>query len=240
MSRAILATLAVLFCQGASHAAFEITSTPQELTGPFLHNVFHTASASGGESGSPLVWFNLDGTKTSSYDPTTGALTLHVDLFAEDGLKPGATKIGTATATGTLDSSAFNGNDGGSLGSLDWTFNITDASDPDVANFVGRLTGGTSTTTSFFDENYVTSTAGFVANSLNASSGGSMTLWGADGPTGANSSFTDPSLGVDMVLGFGDSLLIPIVPAPPSLALALLGLAGCPFLLRRRKTSSAA
>jgi hypothetical protein len=73
----------------------------------------------------------------------------------------------------------------------------------------------------------------------------SMTLWGADGVLDSQERHIGANLGMDLVMVFGDTPItavpappLPRSPAPPSLALALMGLVGCPVLLRRRKANS--
>ena len=58
-----------------------IVETPQETSGPFWHNVFH--SASGVTSGSIYYWIDLD---HGTYDPDTGDLDLWVNLYRDQGM----------------------------------------------------------------------------------------------------------------------------------------------------------
>ena len=227
MSRAKLLTLMAVLLPGTAEAAFEIVATPEGNSGNFEHNVFHTAASNYGMSGSILVYFDLDTTATSTYDPTTGALTLHVNLFTDEGLTNAAGSA-VGTSTNLLASNFDNPQDGGVLGTISWDF--SDSS------------GLSDTIMTFVDKNYGVSSNGgqFVPNSLTGTEANptSITLWGADGALDSQERHISANMGMDLVMQFGPSPII-AVPAPPSLALALVGLVGCPALLRRRKVRSA-
>ena len=206
------AALCSVFTGAVMAAPMAINDLPTESTGPFQHNVFHSASSNGGQSGTIYSWFTL-GVGGGSWDPVSGAFSLNVDLWNDAGA---TVSEGTATATGNLNSAAFNGYDGGLIGSITWDF--THATD-------SYLNGLGSVTLSFLDYNYATSTQGYTANSTTANS---MTLWGADGSHDVNGNFSGATMGMDMVATF--------VPVPAAVWLfgsGLLGLVG----VARRKSS---
>lgn len=194
-------------------APIQIATTPTETGGPFRHNAFHEASSNGGQSGTILGWFDL-GAGGGSWDPDTGAFIINIDIFSDGGL---TTAIGTAVGTGNLTAAAFNGFDGGLIGTIGWNFDVT----AEGNGFVDR-------TTSFLDNNYVTSSAGYTANSTTGSYS-SMTLWGADGNYDVNTSMFDvntTNMGVDLVVTF--------VPVPAAVWLFGSGLIGLVTLARRK------
>jgi hypothetical protein len=215
-----------IFSAAVFAAPIQIATTPSETGGPFRHNVFHTASTSSGASGTILAWFDL-GTGGGTWNPDTGAFTINIDIFNNSAL---TAAVGTATGIGTLAAGAFNGNDGGLIGSINWTF--------DMAAINSGL-GLANKTTSFVDINYATSSLGYVANSTTTNTAGnysSLTLWGADGTydpvTGnfitppANTGATPTSMGVDLVVTF--------VPVPAAVWLFGSGLIGLLTVARRR------
>ena len=208
-----------LFSVAATAVPIQIAATPTETSGPFRHNAFHTATTNGGQSGGILGWFNL-GAGGGSWDPDTGVFVINIDVFSDSGL---TSNIGSAIGTGNLTAGAFNGFDGGVLGSITWNFNTTNAAL--VSN----------TTTSFIDHNYATSNAGYNANSLTGTAPDytALTLWGADGTpvvsldTGVETgNFTGNTLGVDLVVTF--------VPVPAAVWLFGSGLLGLVAVSRRR------
>ncbi len=217
-TRLFCALLAATLVGGKADAAsIAIAATPQESSGPFQHNVFHTANSAQGQYGSILAWFSMNG-GGGSWDPVSGAFSLSVDLFSDAGL---TAPIGTATGTGNLAAGAFNGNDGGLIGTISWSFDAT---------ALGN--GLTDATLSFYDINYVTSSAGYTANSTTGSYS-SLTLWGADGTADPNTGMFDTnttSMGMDLVVTF--------VPVPAALWLFGSGLAGLAGLsLRGRRAA---
>ena len=191
----------------------QIASTPTETSGPFRHNAFHTAGSNGGESGAILGWFDL-AAGGGSWDPDTGDFIIHIDIFSDGGLSSG---IGTAIGTGYLTAAAFNGFDGGLIGSIDWDFDVT-----------AEGNGLADITTSFLDIDYATSSAGYNANSA-AGSYDSMALWGADGSYNASNGVFDTyttTMGVDLVVTF--------VPVPAAIWLFGSGLLGLVAVSRRK------
>ena len=202
----------LLLCVGFTSAqAAQIIATPTESSGGFRHNVFHTAGSRNGTSGTVLAWYDLDMTQTSTWDSGTGALTLYVDVFTNSSL---TTLIGKATGTSPdlagANFSAPGSQDGGLIGTIDWTFDAP----------VAAVLGTPSITMSFIDHDYATSSDGFNANSLELPI---VTLWGADGTyddmTGAFDT-NSTTLGTD--------LTFQVVPVPAAVwffgsALGLLG-----------------
>ncbi len=204
--------LGILFTGSVQAAPIAIADLPQETSGPFRHNVFHTADANSGQNGSVLAWFDL-GVGGGSWDPVTGAFNISIDLFSDSGL---TTSIGTASGAGTLVAAEFNGNDGGLIGSIDWDFDAT-----------AEGNGLFDSTTFFIDIFYATSDAGYTANSTDGTYD-FMTLWGANGGFDlTDGSFTNSTLGVDLVVQF--------VPIPASVWLLTSGLIGLITVSRRRK-----
>ena len=208
-----------------------IDSTPKETGGPFLHNVFHSASSNGGSSGTILAWFDLDGSQVSSYDPVTGALALHVNLYSTSGL---STQIGTATGiSSNLAASNFDGTTGGTVGTIDWSINLT--SSGTFATYLGG-TGLHNETVTYLDFVYSTSSAGYAANSW---ANPVLTLWGANGTPldpSSNKNFSGSNLGTDVVFKTGSpipSLPETQVPEPGSLLLLASGLFGSAAWRRR-------
>lgn len=254
----LLATVFSLCCSTSSHAVpLQIVSSPQENSGPFLHNVFHQASGSGGASGSILAWFDLDATQLSVYDPATGALNAYFKIFSGSNL---STQIGTATAVGTglLGSALSDMTEVNAiLGSITWTLAVTSPSSTTFDNYMEGRDGDVGDTNSAFmqtapntwtitqrfaDLRYVTSSLGYTANSWDPT-GGSLTLWGADGtfigsdkgplngPGGMGGFGGSAELGVDLVLKTGAV----VTPEPGTLLLLGSGLAGLGIVRRRKR-----
>jgi len=202
-----------VFSAAVFAAPIQIASTPSETGGPFRHNVFHEASSNGGTSGAILAWYDL-GSGGGSWNPDTGAFTINIDIFSDSAL---TASIGTAVGTGSLSATAFNGFDGGLIGTIGWNFDAT-----------AEGNGLTDTITSFIDKNYATSSAGYVANSTTGNYS-SLTLWGADGNYNVNTGMFDTtttSMGVDLVVTF--------VPVPAAVWLFGSGLIGLVTVARRR------
>jgi hypothetical protein len=200
-----------------------IMSTPQSTSGPFLHNVFHTASSNGGAGGQIKAWFDLDPGFTSTYDPMTGALLLHVEIFSNSAL---TNQIGTAVGTGTgLVGSALNANLDAVVGEISWSFNMSLSGGTDgLSTYMASQSLGTGTaysvTQTVLDTDFVPS----ATNVPNSWDGQSLSLWGADGYTGGTS-FNNAKLGVDVVAA---------VPEPSSIVALGLGLLAAARARRRR------
>lgn len=96
-------------------ANLNVIELPSETSGPFQHNAFHRASGHHGMSGAILAWFALDATDTGLWNTGSGDFGLSVQLYADRGLSMAA---GTAVVTGNLNTAAFNGRDGGLLGTI--------------------------------------------------------------------------------------------------------------------------
>lgn len=199
-------------------AMLSVVATPQETSGPFRHNVFHTPTNTSG-GGTIDAWFNL-GNSGGFWDTLTGAFIIAVDLFSNSNLTG---SLGSATGTGTLSSAEFNGNDGGLIGTIAWDFDVT-----------AEGNSFTDVTMSFIDNNYVTSSAGHTANST---SGDFLTLWGADGYDANTDGFilNDMSRGVDLVVKFDEMIPPSGIPIPASVWLFGSGLLGLVGIARRRK-----
>lgn len=213
MCLAAAAVAVVAWAAPAQATLLTIVDTPHELSGPFLHNVFHSASGNGsGTSGSIKAYYDLDTAATNTYNTATGQLWARFNVFSDSAL---SMNVGTVTAHGTLPAGNFGGNDGSVIGTLTMTFNLDAGSS--LAGHLGSPTA--SPTLTFLDKAYVTSALGYVANSYVTNA--SMTLWGADGYTGDGTlndiSFQNATLGTDLVLLFQ-------VPEPATMALFVIGL----------------
>ncbi len=202
-----------VFSTAVFAAPIQIATTPSETSGPFRHNAFHEASSNGGQSGAILGWFDLSA-GGGSWDPDNGVFIINIDIFSDGAL---TTSIGTAVGIGDLTATEFNGFNGGLIGTINWDFDAT-----------AEGNGLADVTTSFLDINYVTSDAGYTANSTTGNYS-SMTLWGADGSYDVNSGIFDvntTSMGVDLVVTF--------VPVPAAIWLFGSGLIGLITIARRR------
>jgi hypothetical protein len=215
------AIVAVALISGTVNAApINIVATPQETNPPILHNVFHYASGIGGTTGTIRAYFDMN-SGGGSWDPVTGAFSLNIDLNQTEDLT--GLDFGTATGTGTLAAGAFNGFDGGLIGTILWDFDAT-------AEALGLL----DTTMYFYDISYITSASGYQFNST-VGSYDSMSLWGANGTADPLTGMFDTnttSLGVDLVVTFA------AVPVPPAVWLFGSGLLGLVGVARRRKQQS--
>ncbi len=218
--RLAAAALAISASQSITAAPIDILQLGLEDSGPLQYSAFHVADTNNGMSGAKLAWFAIGRGDAGSWDPDTGAFVLSVHLFDDSDLFSNA---GTATATGTLSEAAFNGFDGGLIGSITWDF--TSATNT-VLNGLG------SATISLIDINYATSTNGFTANSINTNS---MSLWGAEGQYDVQTGLFDTqttTIGMDMVALFAGD--IKPVPVPAAVWLFGSGLIGLAAVGRRR------
>lgn len=211
-----------------AHAA-TIIATPQETSGGFLHNVFHSANSNGGASGTIWAWFDLDTSFAASNDwnAATGALEIHINVYANSALTSfQGTAVGTSSNLFGANFSAPNTQDGGLLGNIVWDFDAAalaflQTKDAAITDLLDQA---------FVDRNYVTSTIGFQANSL---ANNSVTLWGADTASlnhtltsGANFDTGTTILGTDLVFT--------VVPVPAAVWLFGSGLAMLGFARRTR------
>ncbi len=219
--RSMIAAITVGLSQTSFAASLDVTTLPTEGSGPFQYNAFHLASGHHGMSGAVLAWFDLGNSGNGNWNTDSGAINLSVQLYTDSSLLNPA---GTATATGNFNLNAFNGHDGGLLGTLTWDF----------SNAINSTLQNLATATiSFIDVNYVTSSAGYNANST---AGNALTLWGAEGQYDANTGMFDTNtttIGMDMVALFNTN--ISAVPVPAAMWLfgsGLLMLAG----VTRRKS----
>ncbi len=218
----VLVILALPVVAGASPLI--LFSTPQSTSGPFLHNVFHTASSHGGSGGQIKAWFDLDSAFTSTYDPMSGDLLIHINIFSD---KNYTNAIGTAVGTGVgLVGSALNANVDAVVGTISWSFDMSASGGTDgLSTYMASQGLGSGTayavTQTFLDTDFVP-TANNVPNSWD---GANLSLWGADGHTGGTS-YNDATLGVDMVAS---------VPEPGSLVVLGVGLLTAAGARRRRR-----
>lgn len=154
-----------------------IDSTPQQLTGPFRHNVFHD------NSGHILAYMDLDTAQPNWYDPMNGNMEIQVNIYSDSGL---TNLVGTAHGSGAnLVGSAFDSGSGDLVGTISWDFTMADANSPLVDD-----------TLYFTDRNYVTSSGGHTANSWE---NGYLTLWGGNNWI-ETCGFHRTTLGMDLVL----------------------------------------
>ena len=181
--------LALLFFPTYSTATpLNIVDLPQGTSGSFSHNFFHAATGCGGACGAIQARILLDTTQSSTYDPITGDLSLHVILTNKDN-----TSIILGSATGTssdLLGSNFTGDTTPNFaiaGSITWDFDTT-----------AEGNSFSDTTMQFFDKNYGLSSSSPKPNEW---ANGQLTLWGANGtPDISNGKFTNATRGVDIVI----------------------------------------
>lgn len=222
----LVALTMVVLAVGAQASVLTIVDTPQATSGPFRHNVFHTASSSGGAGGTILAWFDLDpDASTSWYNPLSGDMVLNIGIFTGSSL---ATQIGVATGTGVgLVGTDLNLNLDMIVGTITWDFDMSFDSGSNLAGYLadqGHSTGGDTyqVTQTFLDTDFVPS----ADNVPNSWDGSNLTLWGADGYT-SGTTYGNATLGVDLVAT--------AVPEPTSLMVMGLGLVGVSLLARRRR-----
>jgi len=229
---AALALIAIVPGAPAGATPLMITDSPQESSGPFWHNVFHTASSHSAMGGSILGWFGLNpGGVTDTYDPDTGAFQADFLIYSDSGF---TNQIASVTGIGSsgLTAALLNGAAGAVAGTITWTFDFSLAPTSALANQVGTgETGVNDITTTFLSTDIVTSSAGYTANSfLPVGSKSFLTLWGANGFS--NGAYNNAFLGVDLVVDPSFP-----VPAPGTLLLFGFGLIGLGLMSGRRKSA---
>lgn len=216
---------------GLPVTAATIVATPQETGGGFLHNVFHSANASGGASGTIWAWMDLDTSFGASNDwnAATGALEIHVNVYSNSALTSfQGTAVGTSTNLLGANFSAPNTQNGGLIGNIVWDFDAAalaylQTKDAAITDLLSQA---------FVDRNYATSTNGFQANSL---ANNSVTLWGADSASLISTATSGSNFNTATTV-LGTDLVFTVVPVPAAVwlfgsALAVLGAA------RRRRAA---
>lgn len=233
-----LAPVALALVLPAAAEALTLVDSPQQPSGPFRHNLFHSADSSGGASGDVLAWFDLDtGFGAANFlDPATGDLEAHFDLFADSTL---TTAIGTAFASGSVDVAELS--DAGEadviVGTLEFDFDLGAAPASALAMHLEASFGPEADDVwedialSFADVQYATSSDGRTANTFDDTD---LVLWGADGTFSGSSRLGGPgglggfgstsSVGVDLVV---------TVPEPGPAALLGVALAALRSATRR-------
>jgi len=174
----ILLCFVIVSCLTSQVSADPLTiiSLPVETRDPLPHTNFHSSDVGDGTGGGIKGWANLSADSPGTYDPITGDLDLHLNLYttsanalANDPIQ----SIGNAHGVSSnLVGSGFNQFDGNVIGTIDWTF------DTNVALVFFEHPLMTNVTMTFVDFDYVTTAANFTANSWD---GTTLTLWGADG-----------------------------------------------------------
>lgn len=243
LRRILWAAVGLAWLPGAALAApMTVISTPQESSGPFRYNVFHTAGLDGGAGGNLLGWFDLDTSfgAANFYDPVTGDAQIYFDIFATSAL---STQIGDAFLSTTTASGAVLGDAVEQdlvVGTLSWTIDLSSSVGGTFYTFLTNNFGAEvdhiwNIDTDFADVFYVTSTGGRTANSWD---GQNLTLWAAGGNSLAysGSSLLGGSGGMG---GFGNTAdmgidLVVTVPEPQTLTLVGMGLLGLWLAGRRR------
>ncbi|MEZ5563762.1 MAG: VPLPA-CTERM sorting domain-containing protein [Gammaproteobacteria bacterium] len=210
-------------------SAATIIATPQETGGGFLHNVFHSANANGGASGTIWAWVDLDTSYGASNDwnAATGALEIHVNIYADSALTSlQGTAVGTSANLLGANFSAPNAQNGGLLGNIVWDFDAAalaylQSKDAAITDLLSQA---------FVDRNYVTSANGFQANSL---ANNSVTLWGADSAALLNTNTSGSNFDTATTI-LGTDLVFTVVPVPAAVWLFGSGLAVLGAVRRRR------
>jgi len=182
----------------ATAAILDIVDAPKESSGPFWHNVFHTANSNNAMSGQIKAWFGLDTDSSgNTYDTVTGAFDADFLIFKN---KNSSQVVGTASASGSIDSALLNAAPGSIAGTLTWSFNLTD-SNHGLYKYLDDFgdPNTLSITQTFLSDDFVTASSGRIANSFQTEPSSSyITLWGADGFS--NGAYQTPTLGVDLVV----------------------------------------
>jgi len=232
---AMFAAFALLsFESGTQAAPIAISATPQQTGGSFRHNVFHTAHALDGQGGNIRAHFDLAGPAgTSTYDPVTGTLIAHMNVFSDQGLSD---PIGTVTASGSIDRTLLNDPVNGTVaGSLTWSFSFSDFTNGlvnhirNLGNTLDAANPDFDISMTFLSDDFVTSADGRVANSY---ANNTLTLWGADGLQAGTSKYPDATIGADVVFLLDPGIEVvpsndpPGVPAPGALLLFAAASAG--------------
>jgi len=200
-----------LFLSTAEAVPLYIIDSPQHAGG-FTHNVFHT-STNGGGSGFILAWFDLDDSKTSTYDPTTGDIKAYFEIYGNAGLTQ---SWGSVSAIGLLPASAFHTPDTNSLaGVINYTFDFTN-----INALSSYLAGDNSVDISYLDKVYTTT----QGRDVNGWEEPYLSLWGSGHVDGQQY-----YLGTDLVIKTGEA----VVPEPMTLLLMGSGIIGA-FGLHRR------
>lgn len=224
------AGMAVSLAAPLANAA-TIIATPQETGGGFLHNVFHSANAAGGASGTIWAWMDLDTSFGASNDwnAGTGALEIHVNVYSNSALTSlQGTAVGTSANFLGANLSAPNTQNGGLIGNIVWDFDAAalaflQTKDAAITDLLSQA---------FVDRNYATSTNGFQANSL---ANNSVTLWGADSAS-LNHTLTSGDNFNTATTILGTDLVFTVVPVPAAVWLFGSGLAVLGAVRRKRAT----
>lgn len=219
----LVTVVSVLISSNALASPLQIIDSPQRTSGGFLHNVFHSAENITG--GTILAWFDLDKSKSNTYDPDTGILEAYFNIFNDSSL---TVNIGRVKALGNLPGANFNTNTGNLAGTIDWTFNLTGPSVFDTylaANVGGSIAGFYDLQMSYLNKFYTSEDGRPVNSWMNDY----LNLWGANGfdPTTGDFNKRYTVLGSDLVLHA-------VVPEPATMVLLTSGFLGAVGLRRKR------